>query len=202
MTSILVVCTGNICRSPVAEGFLRDSFAARFGDGAPAVSSAGIAGLDGWPASEESVVAAAEYGTDIQDHRARMLTLDMVAADLILGMASEHRERVIDLDPTVEGRSFTLKELARLLEELDPVSEPAPPGSLTGRVAQAAELRRSGFPGNPQDESVVDPIGLGMTTYRAVSWDLQGWTRRLVAGLFGPEQVSSQREDRTRGAVG
>jgi protein-tyrosine phosphatase len=202
MTSILVVCTGNICRSPVAEGFLRGSFATRFGDGAPTVSSAGIAGLEGSPASEESVLAASEYGTDIRDHRGRMLTRAMVDADLILGMASEHRETVIDLDPSASGRTFTLKELARLLEELEPVEAPALPGSLPDRLAQAQQLRLQGFRGNPLDESVVDPIGLGMTTYRAVAWDLQEWTRRLVTGLFGPEPLSSQPEERTRGAVG
>ena len=69
MTAILVVCTGNICRSPMAEGFLRDALLRRFGERTPVVSSAGTIGWTGSPASPESVIAAAERGSDIESHR-------------------------------------------------------------------------------------------------------------------------------------
>ena len=55
MTSILVVCTGNSCRSPIAEGLLRDALAARFGAEAPSVSSAGMWGVEGSSATPEAV---------------------------------------------------------------------------------------------------------------------------------------------------
>ena len=70
MTSILVVCTGNICRSPIAEGLLRDALAARFGAEAPSVSSAGMWGVEGSSATPEAVAAAVESGADIQTHPA------------------------------------------------------------------------------------------------------------------------------------
>ena len=203
MTSILVVCTGNICRSPIAEGFLRDAFSARFGPGAPTVSSAGIAGLEGSPPSEGSVIAAREHGSDIAGHRARMLSDDMLAADLVVGMATEHRDGAASIVPEAAGRSFTLKELVRLLEAMDPAAPDADPATLAGRVAGAHALRRSGFPRNLHDESVVDPIGLPLSTYRAVASELDEWTRRLVVGLYGAhDAVNADDDDRTRGAVG
>jgi protein-tyrosine phosphatase len=203
MTSILVVCTGNICRSPIAEGFLRDAFVARFGDGVLAVSSAGIAGLEGSPASEGSVISAAEHGSDITDHHARMLTHDMLDTDLVVGMASEHRDAVVEMAPEVAGRAFTLKELVRLLGAMEPVAPAGGPDSLADRVASAESLRRSGFPRNHQDESVVDPIGLPLSAYRAVASELDEWTRRLDIGLYGAQDARiADEDDRTRGAVG
>jgi protein-tyrosine phosphatase len=203
MSSILVVCTGNICRSPIAEGFLRDAFTARFGAGAVIVSSAGIAGLEGYPASEGSVISAAEHGSDISAHIARALTRPMLDADLIVGMASEHRSAVAEMAPEVAGESFTLKELVRLLEALDPATPSTDPGSFAHRVDRAEALRRSGYPRNLQDESVVDPIGLPLSMYRAVASELDEWTRRLVVGLYGPQDTMvADDADHTRGAVG
>ena len=93
MTSILVICTGNICRSPISEGLLRDALERRFGAAAPGVSSAGTSGLEGSGAMPESVQAASELGIDIAGHVARRLTPAMASeADLLLCMASDHRD--------------------------------------------------------------------------------------------------------------
>ena len=185
MTSILVVCTGNICRSPIAEGMLREAMAARFGASAPTVHSAGTIGVEGSPATEESVTAADERGIDISGHRARRLTLDLARhADLVLGMAGEHRAWLED-DREVAARAFALKELVRLLEALPPPPTGAGPDTLPARVAAAAGSRASGFAGNPHDEDVADPLGLPLQTYRAVAWELDGWIARLVDGLYG-----------------
>ncbi len=62
MASILLVCTGNICRSPIAEAALRAKLSVRFADRAPHVSSAGVAGWEGSGAAPEAVQAAAERG--------------------------------------------------------------------------------------------------------------------------------------------
>ena len=187
MASILIVCTGNVCRSPIAEAALRAALTERFGNRAPAVSSAGTAGWEGSGAVGGSVEAAAERGHDIGDHVARMLTPAMVGdADLVLCMAAEHRDAIRSVAPDdAAARAFTLKELVRLLEELPPAAG-ADPEALAGRVADAAAARRSGAETNPWDEDIVDPLGLSMEAIRAIAWEIDAWIQRLVAGLYGP----------------
>jgi protein-tyrosine phosphatase len=101
---ILMVCTGNICRSPIAEVLL----AARLGQGR-AVESAGIHALVGWPADAVARELMAERGLDLAPHRARQLTAAMVrSADLILVMEEGQRREVEALDPSARGRVHRL----------------------------------------------------------------------------------------------
>jgi protein-tyrosine phosphatase len=198
MASILVLCTGNVCRSPIAEGVLREALRGELGERAPEVSSAGTAGWEGSAAMPESVRAAAEVGVDISAHTARRLVTSLVEqADLVIGMAGEHRVQVVHAVPDAAGITFSLKELVRLLEALPPSAEPTPDRTLAVRVAEADALRRSGFEGNPLDDDVVDPLGLPLDSYRAIAWELDGWCARLVAGLYG-----HAREPMTAGAEG
>jgi low molecular weight protein-tyrosine phosphatase len=100
MMDILMVCTGNICRSPMAEGLLRQMLPQ---DGAPTVRvhSAGTHGLDDQPAATFAIQAAAEMGIDISGHRARSLDRDMVSkADLILVMEPFHHEIIARAVPS------------------------------------------------------------------------------------------------------
>lgn len=190
MAAILVVCTGNVCRSPAAEGFLRRALIERLGDAAPVVGSAGTAGWEGSPATPESVAAAAERGADISSHLGRRLTTDQIdQAELVIAMSAEHREAVTHLVPAAERRTFTLKELGRVLEAL-PSGTPA---GLAERVEAADALRRAGFEGNPRDEDVVDPLGLPMETYRAIAWEIEEWSNRVADGLTG--QPNAQMPD-------
>ena len=192
MTSILVVCTGNVCRSPIAEGLLRDALAERFGDHAPHVSSAGTAAWEGESAMKESVAAAAERGTDISGHIARTVTGTMVEhAALVVTMATEHRDALSRFSPDTAHKTFTLKELVRLLEKLEPAEETGEPVPLSERVGPADAMRRTGFKGNPHDEDVVDPLGMPMESYRAIAWELDGWVTRLVDGLYGSVAVAA-----------
>ncbi len=185
MTSILAVCTGNICRSPLAEGFLRSILVRRFGVDAPTVGSAGTDGWEGSGAMPGSVMAAAERGVDISGHSARVLTVPMAAdADLVLCMASENRDAVVAAAPELTGRTYTLKELVRILEAFGPAAF-AVPGSLEERVREADALRLGGFTGNPLDEDVADPLGQPDQVYRAIAWELEEWCGRLVDGIYG-----------------
>ena len=178
--SILFVCTGNICRSPIAEGFAGKMM--EHADEVIDVSSAGIVGWDGSPAVRESVQAAAECGLDISRHVARRLDEGHVrTADLIVCMAGEHRDAVIRLAPDAAGKTFTLKELVRLLEASPPMAGEA----LSERVVHPDELRRDGFEGDARDEDVADPLGATMDSFRAVAWELEEWTGRLATGLLG-----------------
>jgi protein-tyrosine phosphatase len=187
MASILVLCTGNVCRSPIAEGFLRSLLSGRFGEEAPSVASAGMAGWEGSGADPSSVAAAAELGVDISGHLARHVDVDEVLrASLVVAMAAEHRDEIARLLPLAASRTFTLKELVRLLEALPHEPVPGDPSEvLEARVREAADLR-VGRPVVGGDEDVLDPLGRRMWTFRSVAADLQEWCGRLVDGLFGP----------------
>jgi protein-tyrosine phosphatase len=186
MSAVLVVCTGNVCRSPMAEGFLRAALDRRFGQAAPHVSSAGTAGWEGSGARPESVEVAAERGVDIAEHAARLLEAPMLAdADLVVCMAAEHREAVGSMDPGAASKAFTLKELTTLLESTDR-GRTGRPEDLGARVAAAAALRADGAVAMPADQDIVDPLGSPRSVYRAIAWELDTWIERLVEATFGP----------------
>ena len=121
-TKILLVCTGNICRSPLAAALLQRALTERGVEGMD-VSSAGTGAWDGAPVSEGAYLVGLERGLDLSAHRARLLTRELIEeADLVLTMARHHRARVDELGG--EGRVFVLGEYAgREGDEAD-VSDP------------------------------------------------------------------------------
>jgi protein-tyrosine phosphatase len=192
MASILVVCTGNVCRSPMAEGFLRKALADALGDVAPSVASAGTAGWEGSEATPEAVAAAAELGVDISGHRARRLRPGMAeTADLVLCMTREHRDTIVGSAPDVAGRTFTLKELVRLLERL-PEGGPDRP---SGRLAAADRLRPADASTGDRDDDVADPLGLPLDGYRAIAAELDDRCTLFVRAAFAPVVVRPGTED-------
>src|SRR5881296_3389451 len=118
---VLFVCTGNICRSPLAASLLERALKERGIE--VTVTSAGTGAWDGAPASEGAYLVGLEQGLDLSGHRARLLTRDLVEeSDLILTMARHHRARVDELGG--EGRVFVLGEYAGREGDEAEVSDP------------------------------------------------------------------------------
>ena len=117
------MCTGNTCRSPLAEGAARQL--ARERGLQYVVSSAGVAARDGEPASREAVRAATEQGIDLTAHAARLLTRRMALdAELILVLGPQHRGLLRALAPEVMPRVHVLREYATRWRESQEVPDP------------------------------------------------------------------------------
>src|SRR5262245_4123295 len=104
MKTVLFVCTGNVCRSPMAEGIFRKTVEKR---GNYRVVSAGLGAMEGQPPSPYAVQAVKELGIDISMQRSRMLTADLVEeADYIFGMTHNHVDTVVVLHPAAAEKTF------------------------------------------------------------------------------------------------
>lgn len=106
---ILFVCTGNLCRSPMAEGLAEALWPGRH-----SFESAGVYAMDGAPASGHAVTAAAELGGDLSGHRARRLTPELGrSVDRIYVMAGHHLAEVLAIDPSLSDRTRLLDPAGR-----------------------------------------------------------------------------------------
>jgi protein-tyrosine-phosphatase len=110
MFQVLVVCTGNTCRSPMAEGILRSLLSPEL-DGQVTVRSAGTAAAEGVPAAPFAVETAAASGIDLRGHRSQALTAALVrASDLVLGMEPGHVSAAHQLAPDARDRIHLITE--------------------------------------------------------------------------------------------
>lgn len=180
MTEILFVCTGNICRSPIAEALLADRLDRL---GVPArVRSAGMLG-EGVPAPLDAVLAAASLGVDTSGHYSRELAADDLATqDLILAMAREHLRHAVLLAPDVWPRTFTLKELVRRGSEMGPR---APGEELADWIARVHVGReRLGLLGSSLHDDVADPMGGPRAAYEVTAREVCSLVDDLVDLLW------------------
>ena len=119
---ILFVCTGNTCRSPLAEAIGR-KMAIERGLTDLEFASAGTSAWENAPASDGALLVGMEHGLDLSHHRAQLLSRELVAAtDLILAMGPHHLERVEALGGT--GKAFTLTGFASHGKSDRPISDP------------------------------------------------------------------------------
>lgn len=175
MVEIVTICTGNICRSPLAALALRT----RLADLGVSVVSAGTRGLAEHAMTDEAQRLAVARGIPAAaaaEHRARFLTeAHLASADLVLAMARDHRRAVAELAPARSRVAFTVREFARLAGSLSDAAvlaaaAAAPEQDAAGRLrgALAAVSGQRGLvlpPADPADDDVIDPYRRSWATY-------------------------------------
>jgi protein-tyrosine phosphatase len=159
---ILHICTGNICRSPIAEHLMRAGLEQRLGPeaGVFVVESAGTWGHTGSPMEAFAHATLAGLEVDGSAFSARELVAEhVVAADLVLTATREHRAAAVVLQPRAAARTFTLREFDRLLSAVDPATLPGGDRVTRARaVVQAAAAQRGLVPPDrPADDDLDDP---------------------------------------------
>jgi protein-tyrosine phosphatase len=178
---ILVVCTGNTCRSPMAAALLGARLVER---GVEArVHSAGFV-RTGDPAAHHGVSVMATMGLDTSAHRSRRVSVELVKeADLMIGMARQHVREIVALAPDSWRRTFTLKEFVRLGEQTGPRRSNETLGDYLDRVHWGRRLED--LLGASSQDDVSDPIGGPRRAYEATAAGLHDLTARLARLLCG-----------------
>ncbi len=193
--SVLMVCMGNICRSPMAEVLLRLRLEQAVGGGGGDLVRVHSAGTGFWHAGDGmNPPAAAEVrarGGDPTAFRARGLEpAYLKESDLVLTATIEQIEHVADLVPDAAGRTFVLGEFARLAPEVDAATLPAVGASVEAVAARgralvaAVDAVRDGRRARRDDE-VPDPYGRSAATFTAVADQIEDAVRAL-ADLLAP----------------
>ena len=186
---ILTVCTGNICRSPVAERLLQAGLD-QVVPGGFQVASAGTRALVGEPMQPISADIVRTFGGNPEGFAARQLTPKILrGVDLVLTMTSGHRGEVLQLDASLLKRTFTIREFARMLDVLAQRAAAAADGGPTavassadaadddarlaanaalwrGLPARAAGVRHLSLPADSAENDIVDPYRRAPEVYR------------------------------------
>jgi protein-tyrosine phosphatase len=195
--TVLLVCTGNICRSALAErlgrAFLDEMRAERAGQ--IELASAGTRAVVDSAMHPDSALVLGGLGADAGDFRARQLVESMPAqADLVLTMTRPHRRDVLHVAPRALARTYTLREAADLLQRVAPDAPPLNGTDLATRarslVAEMAALRSQRHSG--ADDDIRDPIGQPVEVHEEVGMAIAEAllpVLRRFAGLDVPRQV-------------
>jgi protein-tyrosine phosphatase len=198
--TVLHVCMGNICRSPMAERLLalavRERLTRRSQDPAQAeeLVHSHSAGTGGWHAGEEMNPPAARQvrarGGDVNGFLARKLRSDLIdAADLVLTATADQQEYVVALRPDAAGRTFVLGEFGRLLAGVDlstlPAAEPTANAVYARGVAlvEAVDAARGSSAALPTDD-LDDPWGRGDQTFSRVADEIEDTLHPLATALI------------------
>jgi protein-tyrosine phosphatase len=152
---ILVLCTANVCRSPMAAALLARRLS---GLGVTArVRSAGMLG-SGNPPLPEVVSVMARYGIDLAAHRSCLAgAADLARTALVLAMARDHLRYAVVTEPGAWPRAFTLRELIRRAERIGPRRPGEPLSGWLSRIHEGRE--RAALLGDSAEDDVPDPAG-------------------------------------------
>jgi low molecular weight protein-tyrosine phosphatase len=187
--TVLQVCMGNICRSPMAERLLVAAAREVAGPDADDELLVHGAGTGGWHAGDPMDPGAAKQvlarGGDVDGFRARHLRGEHIdASDLILTATAEQVEFVLSMRPDAASRTFVLGEFGRLLRSIDLAELPA--GSVYDRgvaLVEAVDLTRGGKPAEP-DDNLDDPWGRSDRVFARIADEIESTTKPLAAALF------------------
>ncbi|WP_434316540.1 low molecular weight phosphatase family protein [Leifsonia sp. P73] len=177
--SVLFVCTGNICRSAMAERLLsaRLSLSTGAAGEGVVVRSAGTRAVVGRSISSQTRPRVRAFGGDPDGFVATQLTEAAIAgADLVLALTQEHATRVTALDPGAFSRTFTLLEFARAIEGFAGDGDPGDPGRWRALTGRAVDARRHGLLPPRADDDIDDPYGKPDEAFDAMA-------RRLVPAI-------------------
>jgi len=155
---VVFVCTGNICRSPMAEGILKDLVLDEFEKRSQVIPveimSAGVLAMEGNPASRFAIEVSAQHGINLNFHRSRHITENLVKrADLILTMDESHTEYI----------RFNWQN-----------------------IEYVYELKKFGREKIPENTSsdIMDPIGLDIETYEEIFNELEREIKRVSQNIY------------------
>lgn len=179
MTDVLLLCTANICRSPMAAAALQlalqDPGAARKN---ASIRSAGML-ASGMPPPAEVLTVMAGYGLDLSEHRSHQATAaDLAQADLILAMSRENLRHAVVLAPEAWPRAFTIRELVRR----GSLAGPRLPGQALSAWLTNLHGGRSRLQllGDSPGDDVADPIGGPIGAYVQTAAELMQLTERTA----------------------
>lgn len=180
---ILFVCTGNICRSPMAEALLRARLEELRSNAAIGTASAGLV-PGGQAAHPSAVEAVALLGGDLSAHRSGQLTAEALeGADLVIGMTREHVREVVALRPDLWARTFTLREVVRRGRAVGPRPETV---HRPGWIASLHAGRKTAdLLGRSDDDDIDDPLTGDASVFRETAREIDRLVREL-AGLLQP----------------
>jgi protein-tyrosine phosphatase len=189
---VLVVCTGNICRSPVLEHLWRTRLDPRV----VTLTSAGTRALVDYPMPDDAQRVAHALGIPADSaaaHRAQQLTAEQIAdADLVVALAREHRADIVRTLPAAARKTVTLREAARLIESLVeaphldlPRLRALPIADVLHELIPLALAERgvAAPPADPDDDDVVDPYQLAPEAYDRSGEQIADATARIFSAL-------------------
>jgi len=191
---VLMVCTGNICRSPMMERILRAALNRHGAGNAVAVSSAGTWAQAGELMQPFATSTLTERGVDAGGFAATPLTDELLrSSDLVVTATREHRAQVVGLVPGTVRRTFTLLELASIAGSAPTTPDPAPADQAARArqaVAWAAQMRGSISRHVEGADDLGDPLGAPAQVYRQRADTITEAVEQIVPFLIGGQRAT------------